>query len=45
MFGRAALGRRLARLRDVWKAPGVWTRRTRLAAVSLTSFAVGLFGL
>lgn len=44
MFGRAALGRRLARLRDVWNAPGVWTRRRRLAVAGLSLIATGVVG-
>ncbi|MGH7712081.1 MAG: transglycosylase domain-containing protein, partial [Gemmatimonadaceae bacterium] len=43
MLGRAALGRRIARLRDVWNASGVWTRRRRLAVASLSAATLGLF--
>ncbi len=45
MFGRAALGRRVTRLREVWKTPGVWTRRRALAVASLAVLALSLTAL
>ncbi|MEW5918029.1 MAG: PBP1A family penicillin-binding protein [Gemmatimonadota bacterium] len=45
MFGRAALGRRWARLREVWNTTGVWTRRQRFIAAGLFTCAFGLIGL
>ncbi|HJU72447.1 MAG TPA: PBP1A family penicillin-binding protein, partial [Gemmatimonadaceae bacterium] len=45
MFGRAALGRRWSRLREVWQAPGVWTRRQRAVVVSLSGVTFGILGL
>ncbi|MGQ0640839.1 MAG: penicillin-binding protein 1A [Gemmatimonadaceae bacterium] len=45
MYGRAAIGRRLARLRDVWNAPGVWTRRRALTVASLSLLTLGMLTL